>query len=284
MPTCKLIQKSAPLFCGLLLMGAAMNAVTVKEHFDKTVPLRSGSEVRLSNANGAVTLEAWDRPEVQIEAEKQVKAGSDETARKLMGQIRIEVANTPSGLRIETRLPKREEGGILAQLFNGGGVSMGVSYKIHVPRQVALDVEGSNGGIAVTGTRGNAHLRTSNGGLTVRQVSGDMILDTTNGGITVARSAGSLKAETTNGAIDAELTDLSSGDLSLESTNGGVAVRLPRDARLSVDAATSNGGVRSDFPVEGERAGRRSLKGEINGGGARLFIRTSNGSVSIREI
>jgi hypothetical protein len=278
-------SRTFPLLCGLLLVGAAAHAVTVKDRFDRTVPLRSGSEVRLTNANGGVTFEAWDRAEVRIEAEKQVKAGSDEAARKLMSQIRIEVADTPSGLRIDTHFPRREEGGILAQLFNGGGgVNLEVTYKIHVPRQVALDVEGSNGGIAVTGTRGNAHLRTSNGGLTVRQVAGDLTLATSNGGITVARSAGSVKAETTNGAIDAELTEISTGDLSLESTNGGVAVRLPRDARLSIDAATSNGGIRSDFSVEGEKPGRHSHKGDNNGGGSRLYIRTSNGSVHIREI
>jgi DUF4097 and DUF4098 domain-containing protein YvlB len=257
-----------PLLCGLLLVGAAAHAVTVKDRFDQTVPLRPGSEVRLTNVNGGVTFEAWDRSEVRIEAEKRVKAGSDEVARKLMSQIRIEVANTASGLRIDTRLPKREEGGILAQLFNGSGdVNMDVSYRIHVPRHVGLDVESSNGAIAVTGTQGNAHLKSSNGR------------------ITVAGLAGSLQAETSNGAIDAELTDLASGDLSLESSNGGVAVRLPRDARFSVDAATSNGSVRSDFPVEGGQAGKRSrLKGEVNGGGSRLYIRTSNGSVNIRSL
>jgi len=262
-------SRTFPLLCGLLLVGAAAHAATVKDRFDQTVPLRPGSEVRLTNVNGGVTFEAWDRSEVRIEAEKRVKAGSDEAARKLMGQIRIEVANTASGLRIDTRLPKRgEEGGILAQLFNGSGdVNMDVSYRIHVPRHVALDVESSNGAITVTGTQGNAHLETSNGR------------------ITVAGLAGALQAETSNGAIDAELTELASGDLSLESSNGGISVRLPRDARFSVDAATSNGGVRSDFPVEGGQTGRHSrLKGEVNGGGSRLYIRTSNGGVNIRSL
>ena len=283
MPNRRLTHKSVPLLCGLLLVGAAAHAVTVKDRFDKTVPLRPGSEVRLTNDNGGVTFEAWDRPEVRIEAEKQVRAGSDAVARKLLSQIRIEVANTPSGLRIDTRLPKREEGSFIAQLFNGG-VSMAVTYKVHVPRHVALDVEGSNGGIQITGTLGNAHLKTSNGNLTVREVSGDLSLESTNGGIAVARSAGSLKAETTNGAIDAELMRLSGGELRLESTNGGVAVRLPRGARFSVDAETSNGSVRSDFPVEGGKPGKHSLRGEVNGGGSRLFVRTSNGSVHIRSL
>jgi DUF4097 and DUF4098 domain-containing protein YvlB len=180
------------------------------------------------------------------------------------------VADTPSGLRIDTRLPKRgeEEGGIIAQLFNGSDdVNMSVSYKIRVPRHVALDIESSNGAITVTGTEGKAQLKTSNGR------------------ITMVGLAGSVQAETSNGSIDAELTELASGDLSLESSNGGISVRLPRDARFSVDAATSNGGVHSDFAVEGGRTGRHSsLKGEVNGGGSRLYIRTSNGGVHIRSL
>jgi DUF4097 and DUF4098 domain-containing protein YvlB len=277
--------KILSLFGLALLAGAAVHGVTLKERFDQTVPLhggRGGSEVRLSNVNGGVTFEAWDRDEVRIEAEKHVRAGSDETARKIMAKIRIEVTPGPSGLRIDTRMPKNENG-LFDGLF-GTSVSAGVSYKVHVPRQVSVDVVDTNGGIQLAGTRGSAHLETSNGGLSVREVEGEMTLKTTNGGIAVVHSAGGLKAETTNGGIQAELTRLPAGDLNLETTNGGVSVRLPRDERFSIDAETSNGGVASDFPVQGGQPGRRSLKGDVNGGGARLVIRTSNGSIRIRQI
>jgi DUF4097 and DUF4098 domain-containing protein YvlB len=260
MPTLKILS----LFGVALLAGAAVHGVTLKERFDQTVPLRGGSEVRLSNVNGGVTFEAWDRNEVRIEAEKQVRAGSDEAARKLMAKIRIEVAPGRSGLRIDTRMPK-DENGLFDGLF-GTSVSAGVSYKVHVPRQVSVDVVDSNGGISV------------------REVEGKMTLKTTNGGIAVVHSAGGLRAETTNGGIQAELTRLSAGDLNLETTNGGVAVRLPRGERFSIDAETSNGGVASDFPVQGGQPGRHSLKGDVNGGGARLVIRTSNGSIHIRQL
>ncbi len=284
MPIRKLIPKSAPLLCGLLLVGAAAQAVTLKDRFDQTVPLKPGSEMRLSNVNGGVTVEAWDRNEVHIEAEKQVRAGSAEEARKLMSQIRIDVLPGPAGLRVDTHMPKRGDGGFLADLFNGGGVSLGVSYRLHVPRHVAIDVENSNGALQLSGTLGNAHLKTTNGGVTLQEVSGNLVLESSNGAISVARSAGSLKAETNNGGINAELMHVSGGDLSLETSNGAVSVRLPRDARFAVDAETSNGGVRSDFPVEGGKQGKRSLQGTINGGGAKLYIRTSNGGVHIRQI
>ena len=283
MPIRQPIQKSLPLLCGLLLMAAAAQAVTVKDRFEQTVPLRPGAAVSLGNTNGGVTFEAWDRNEVHIVAEKQVRAGSDDQARKLISQIKIDVVPGPSGLRVDTHMPKREVGGILSSLF-GGDVSMSVSYKVQVPRQVALDVTNSNGALAVTGTQGNAQLETSNGALTVHGVAGDMTLKTSNGHISVAGSEGTVKAETSNGGIDAELTRYSGHELSFETSNGAVSIRLPRDARFTVDAETSNGGVQSDFPVDGGKPGRHSLKGAVNGGGPALYIRTSNGGVHIREV
>jgi hypothetical protein len=274
-----------PLFCGLLVLGAAAHGVTLKERFDKTIPLRPGSQVRLTNVNGGVTFEAWDRNEVRVEAEKQVRARDSDLARKVMGQIHIDVAPDSSGLRIDTRMPKRgETGGGFWDGLLGNDVNYGVTYTVHVPRRTAVDVQSSNGGIELGGTQGDAHLRTSNGGLSVRNVEGDLELRTSNGGITVVRSAGALSAKTTNGAIQAELTDFPSGaDLSLESTNGGISIRLPRDARFSLDAATSNGGVDSDFPLPGKKGGHR-LEGDVNGGGPKLLIRTSNGGVHVRSL
>ena len=285
MPIRHLARRSVPLLCGLLLVGAAARAVTLKDRFEQTVPLKPGSEVHLGNSNGGVAFEAWDRNEVHIVAEKQVRAGSDDQARKLMSQIKIDVVPGPSGLRIETHMPKREEsGGFLSALFNNDEVNLGVSYKVQVPRHVALDVVSSNGALSVTGTLGNTHLKTSNGGLSLTEVSGDMTLEASNGAVSVVRSAGSLRAATNNGGINAELRSLSGRDLSLETTNGGVTVHLPRGARFTVDAETSNGGVHSDFQVDGGTPGKHSLQGTVNGGGTRLHIRTSNGGVHIKEI
>ena len=275
-------KKILPVFLGALLLATAAGAsTTLKESFDRTVPLQAGSEVRLTNVNGAVTFEAWDRNEVQIHAEKQVKAGNAEDARKAMAQVKIDVAQGADGLRIDTKLPRRGDG-VFEWLF---GKQINVTYKVRVPRRAALDVETVNGGVQVTGTRGKAHLETTNGGIGVTDVQGNLTLETVNGGIDVRRSAGALRAESTNGHIDAELTDLpADSDLRLTSTNGGIDLRLPRDARLSIDAGTTNGRVHTDFAVTGGQPGKRSLKGDINGGGGLLYAHTTNGSIDINEI
>lgn len=266
----------------LTALPAAASGVTLKEHFEQTVPLRPGLEVQLKNGNGAVTFEAWDRPEVGISAEKQVRAGDDATARKVMAQLQIEVAPGPAGVRIETHTPKTENGFLAG--FLGQEISVGVAYKVHLPRQAAVAIENANGGVELTGTHGKAHLKTSNGPITVREAEGDLDLESTNGAIGVIHSAGSLQAETSNGGIEAELTRFTAKDLRLETSNGAVTLRLPRDSRFSVDAETSNGNVKSDFPVPGEKTGRNSLKGHVNGGGATVYVRTSNGGVTLKGV
>ena len=237
-------RRIGPVLCGLLLLASAGRAVTLKEHFDKTVPLSPGSQVTLRNVNGGIKVAAWDRNEVRIEADKEVKAGTDSAARKLMDQVRIDVTPGNNGLRVETHAPKRGDS-VWDALF-GNRVNYNVKYVIHVPRQAAVDAESVNGGVSLAGTRGRARL------------------------------------ETTNGAVDVELASLPGGtDLRFESTNGGIHVRLPHDARLSVDAETVNGRVSSDFAVRGGQPGKRSLRGDINGGGGRLTIRTTNGGIEI---
>ena len=273
-------RRLLPLFSLLLLAATAAQATELKENFDRTVPLRAGGSLAVHNVNGGITLEAWDRAEVQIHAEKKVRAGSPEATRKLMNEVKIEVSQEAGGLRIETKQPRRDNG-FFDWLF-GNQANISVTYKIRVPRQVAADVESVNGGVALTGTRGKTRLATTNGGITATDVQGDLRLGSVNGAIDVHRGAGALRADTTNGSISAELTDFpDNGELRLTSTNGGIDISLPRDARISIDAATTNGRVQTDLPVEGGQPGKRSLKGDVNGGGTTLYVRTTNGGIDI---
>lgn len=267
----------------LLTLASAARAETLKESFSKTWPLAANGAFSVKNVNGDVTIEAWDRAEVQVHAEKQVKADDADDARKIMSQLRIDVQASPSALRIETRMPKREDRGFWESLF-GGGQSINVTYRVRVPRGAIVETDTTNGNVRLTGTRGTGRLETTNGNIDVEGTSGALALQSTNGNIEVVRSEGALKASTTNGNVQAELTRIADDrDLGLSSTNGGVIVRLPRDARLSVDAATTNGSIDSDLELSGGRATRKHLTGDLNGGGGLLRIRTTNGSVQISE-
>jgi DUF4097 and DUF4098 domain-containing protein YvlB len=252
---------------------------TVKETFLKTYPLRAGGELRVENTNGGITVEAWDRNEVQVEAIKQVRAESAEKAREGMKLLRIEVKPSAGALQILTKYPRNEGDGFFDWL-SGSSLSMSVTYKIKAPRELVANLQSTNGGVRLVGTRGRAELSTTNGGASVEDVEGNIRMRSTNGGLIVVNAAGSLDGITTNGGITAQLTEVN-GDISLRTTNGGVTLKLPENLRASVDIATSNGGIHSDLAVEGGEKTKRSLTGDINGGGGKLVVRSTNGGVRI---
>jgi DUF4097 and DUF4098 domain-containing protein YvlB len=265
-----------------LALAPAAWAETLTENFSKTWPLAANGSLSLKNTNGDVTFEAWDKAEVQVNAEKRVKAKDAETARKVLSQIQIDVQAGPSALRIETRLPKREDQGFWNSLFGGDHGSTNVTYRVRVPRGAIVETDTTNGNIRLTGTRGTGRLETVNGNIDVDGTAGALALESTNGNIKVARAEGALKASTTNGNIEAALTRVADDrDLGFSSTNGGVTVRLPQDAHLSVDVATTNGSIENGFELSGGRSTSKHLTGDLNGGGGLLRIRTTNGDVQI---
>jgi hypothetical protein len=263
----------------LALATPAQAKETVKETFQKTYPLQAGGELRVENTNGGITVEAWDRNEVQVEAIKQVRAESAEKAREGLKLLKIEVKPSTGALEILTRYPRNEGDGFFDWL-SGDSVSMSVNYKIKAPRELVANLQSTNGGVRLVGTRGRAQLSTTNGGVSVEDVEGNIRLRSTNGGLTVVNAAGTLDGVTTNGGIKAQLNEVD-GDISLQTTNGGVTLNLPENLRASVDIATSNGGIHSDLAVEGGRKTKRSLTGDINGGGGKLHVRSTNGGVRI---
>jgi DUF4097 and DUF4098 domain-containing protein YvlB len=257
---------------------AAASAATLEKPFQQSYPLKSGGRLEVSNTNGGVTVEAWDRAEVRVDAITKIKAASSEKAEALAKQVRIDVQHDAGSVRIETKLPGSGSG--FLDWLTGNDASVNVTYKIKAPRDVVAKLVSTNGGLHLVGTRGRADLETVNGGVTVERTEGDVRVETTNGGITVIEAMGALDGSTTNGGITAQLTRVD-GDIDLETTNGSVTLKVPRDLRANLDVATSNGGIHSDLEVTGGEKGRKHLSGEINGGGGLLKVRTSNGGVRI---
>jgi len=243
---------------------SAAGAETLRESFNKTYSVKSGSNLILSNVNGNVEVGVWNRPEVRVIAEKKIE-GKPDYVRKAMSQVKIEVQQSGGSLQVKTRMPKDGDG--VWSWLAGEHVSTNVNYRIQVPQNMNLTVATVNGRIAVLG------------------VHGLIELETTNGAIQTSQTAGSLKAETTNGSINAELTSVSPGrSMTLETTNGGISVMVPGTMHADVEARTTNGRISSDLPITVQgKIMKNSLSGKLNGGGPELILRTTNGGIDIRK-
>ena len=248
----------------LLFLGQA-TAGELTEKFDKTFHLQQGGRFTLQNANGAIHVATWDREEVRVEAEKRVHGGSREVAERLLRETEILVEATGAEVRVDTRTPHSEGHGFWSWLFDGGGGDIEVIYWITLPKRTTTQLASTNGMVEVRDVVGSCDVRTTNGRIVVEDI------------------AGGLRAETTNGSIELRLMDTQdTADLTLETTNGSITATLPASFAGWVSAKTTNGGIRSDFPVTIERRHQKNhLEGKVGEGKMRFHAKTTNGSIRL---
>ena len=241
--------------------GPAAESASV-ERYERTVPLRAGSSFSLSNINGSISVEGWNRDEAQIIAVKSSSRGLEE-----FGQVGIVIRQLPEGISVETRY------------LRDGGAEVSVDYHVRVPLPVRLSM-----------------VSTVNGSVTVRNVTGSGTLVAINGNVNLFRAAGFFSARATNGNIGLELLSLDAGGaadagrpaaappgISVQTVNGSIVVALPQDASAEVDARTQHGEFSSEIPLLAETStSGRAARGRVGAGGPALVLRTVNGSIRLR--
>lgn len=254
------------LAAAALLLATTASAAELTETIDKTFDVKPGANVVLNNVNGGITVSSWDQPRVRVIAVKKVE-GSRKIAQEAMKELRVEMQPRNGGLVVKTQYPEDHGVSSFFDWLTGNDTNAQVRYELTVPKSMNLDISNTNGGI------------------TVNDVAGNHDLDTTNGRITAARCAGSLDASTTNGRISAELVRVTPGqDIRLSTTNGGITVAVPSNFAGELDAGTTNGSIHTDFPVTTTRGDNNRLRGTVNGGGAELRLRTTNGGIQIKKL
>jgi DUF4097 and DUF4098 domain-containing protein YvlB len=240
---------------GALLMAAAVLAMPsagfgFDQVYEQKYPLEAGGSFALTNVNGSVLVDGWERDEVEVRAVKSTTGDASDLER-----VQIEVDSAKGHVAVRTRYPQ------------GSGVEVAVEYHVHVPYRVLLGgVETVNGNVQVRGVEGRGELRT------------------VNGDVDVSDSAGRFNAHTTNGSIHLKLRKLSDdGPMALETVNGSVVLGLPHDAHAELNAVSLNGDISSQLPVTtttSSRAGR-GVAGLLGAGGNRISLRTVNGGIRV---
>jgi hypothetical protein len=154
----------------------------------------------------------------------------------------------------------------------------------------SIEVRGSRSLVARTGS-GSVFASAVNGDVEASSGSGDITISQTAKGRTeVSTGSGDIEIAGATGELDVHA---SSGDVSVEgapsapwevrSSSGDVRMRLASDAAVDLDLNSSSGGIDSSVPITvAGRQSRRELKGQLRGGGPRVHVATSSGSISVR--
>jgi DUF4097 and DUF4098 domain-containing protein YvlB len=143
----------------------------------------------------------------------------------------------------------------------------------------------SGGSITLAGCVGTADVRTSGGSINIGRVEGDVVAQTSGGSINVEEVMGVIDASTSGGSVTARITEQPEDDCRLTTSGGSVTVYVAPEMGFELDARTSAGHVKTDFPIKvSGRISKSSLQATINDGGPELYLRTSGGNINLYEL
>jgi hypothetical protein len=237
-------------FCQNNNYSSGDNKASFNEVREMTVP--AGGLITVDGKrNGGIRVKGSNRTDVLVRACVQARAESDQAARALARNIRIETSPVVSAENASE------------------DSNWAVSYEILVPRTTNLKLTTLNGGIGITGVDATVEFTATNGGVHLSDVAGEIKGKTANGGLHIELSGSSWKG----------------AGLDVETTNGGVHLSLPETYAAHIETGTVNGGYTSDISsLNAERRDRSRavrLSTDLNGGGATVRVVTTNGGVHI---
>lgn len=285
------VQRIAGLGLGFLVIAAGgvqgrADAAEVRRVSERLIPFAPGGQIRIQDKNGRLTVEGWPRHEVRIQITRSVRVEGKAKAEGLMKELRADVEVRTGRIDIVSRFPKRRETIGIWDILGRKVASLQIHYYVQVPNETDLTLETTNGEVQVHGVRGRVEASTTNGDIRVGDVHGGVTLVTTNGEIELTGMAGDATARTTNGSVVAEVRGVSPrGGVELTTTNGNVQAYFANDLRATVDAVTTNGRVAIAYPITSRGVmTSKSIRGTINGGGAKISLATTNGNVEVRRL
>jgi DUF4097 and DUF4098 domain-containing protein YvlB len=247
---------------GLQQMPAVYAGRDEIEKFEQSYPLSANGRVSVSNVNGSIVVEAWDKNEVRLEATK--IADSKET----LSDVEIKVDSSPDSFSVETDY-KEWKWSDKGDKSKDRHRKLEVQFKLSVPRTAVLD-----------------EIETVNGSVTVTNFVNSTKISAVNGNVNAGNLRGAANLSTVNGEVIADFDRLEQGSkINLSTVNGSVNLTIPSDANATIKADSLNGNITNEFglPVrKGEYVGR-DLYGKIGSGEVQIKLDSVNGPLAINR-
>ncbi|MFO7891789.1 MAG: DUF4097 family beta strand repeat-containing protein [bacterium] len=298
----------------LLIFGSSVTG-EVKGDIHKTFKVQKEGLLTIEADIGSIEINTTKDDEVDIVVDFDKRRGSSSRLRNIMKNIDVNFHHSGRDVRVDLEYDRG-----LGNFWNSVGRYLRVKFMVTVPEEYNVDIHTSGGSISVDDLEGEVTSRTSGGSLyfgeiagqvygktsggsitlhgckeevkvetsggsiDIGEVSGNVVAHTSGGSIKVEEVMGAIDARTSGGSVTAYISKQPRGNCSLKTSGGTVTAYLARDVKVTVDAHTSGGRVHTDFPVMVRGTlNKRSLNAEINGGGPELYLRTSGGSIYIKE-
>lgn len=266
-----------------VLSGFGINDLGKDKLKDKSIYQETSQEVEIplskpgekgsldvSSRNGRIKVIAYDGATVKVKMtkyEKKVSKSSSEGGMRLVssGGFNFEASEYNNNVKVESN-----------------GWNDRIDFEIQVPKNFNIKADAYN-----------------NGHIDVEGVEGEFDIESYNGPITMLNVSGSVSANTYNGTIEVSFVKVTpDAPMAFSTYNGNVDITVPDGTKISTKMKT-NRDIYTDFesftirdakPITNKtNKGRFNVKyenwveGSLNGGGAEVMLKTTNGNIYIRR-
>jgi hypothetical protein len=304
--------RSTPLLIVIfVLIASTFVFANIEDTLKKSFTVGRGGTLTLDTARGSIEVRGTDGGRVDLQVIREAKTSDASEAQEIFGYLQLDFKQTGNDVTIK---------GIKTTESSRKLNKLRIKFILTVPENYNADLKTSGGSISVDDLEGTVAIRTSGGSLglnnikgpvtgktsggsiKIGKVDGDVNVNTSGGsiridhangrvhahtsggGITVNEVMGQIQAETSGGSVKAYISNQPQGDCRLKTSGGSITVSLAEDIGLDLDAETSGGSIHTDFPVTVQgKISKRELKAQINGGGPKLYLHTSGGSIYIKK-
>jgi hypothetical protein len=231
------------------------------ERFAQTYPFDPEGKIEISNINGSIVIEAWDSPQISLEAVKIADT------KERLSDVVIVIEATQNEFSVRTDYKPWKDRIQVGGKEGKKSSNLSVDFKLKVPRTAILK-----------------EIETINGSVELSNLTNYIEVSAVNGAVKAVNLKGTAKLSTVNGTVSADFEDLTgSSTIKLNTVNGTVKLMLPSNTNATVKADSVNGDISNDFglPVRKGKYVGRDLYGRIGSGEVKVRLNSVNGGIQI---
>jgi len=266
---------------------------TIKEQI-LNVPFPEGARLVLQNTNGSIKVNGWEKNDCRVTANIEVGLQDNQKAEELLEKVSIQPKLSYRKIAVGITTPEKAQQEIAPK----------VDFQIMVPKTADLELNTNTGNITVAEVTGEIECKTSEGVILARKINGNVRLRNNYGKILIKTSnfdnavirgntadvscediSGNINIRVSTGQVKVQYAKTAPQicNVAITTTDGDIDFTGPVNFSANVQARTIKGEIQTDLPLKIQGKRRKTASGTLGSGEGKLSIRSTVGSIRIRE-
>lgn len=227
----------------------------------RTAPFPEGGVLEVHTVDGAISVEGWNRPELEVEA--RIRQGGGEL-------VTWTLSSSGGRTRVEAHVPPGSGGAI--------------HFILHVPHDLQGEFHTTSGAIHAEGLKGRLRFETGSGAMSLQDLAGSVDASTAEGAVVIKDVSGGLDVRVGAGALSASNLDGEGRGIHLRTGHGELRVSLGAATGHIRALAAGDGRVslKHRGAVIEKSASAQLMEATIPGSAQLITLESGDGSVTIR--